>query len=257
MPDAHDWLDTDYRTLFRLHPDRRIERENDPDCSPGPRFWLGRSADGNLAGIRADVPTAVADELAHPSSEPPLADHMQPAHLDRYLALLAPVPHWNIGLVCPLPHALGFDTDARVALIDGDSDAGRHLLHALSTHGMPEGLYSMGFRSAADLWAPWCAAVVDGEVASVAFAARLSEAGAELGLATATAFRGRGRGGGDRGVVAAAVASNAHAVLQHRQRQPRVTTRGVAPRPHAARHDAASGIALEPARHLNERRRSP
>ena len=193
MPDAHDWLDTDYRTLFRLHPDRRIERENDPDCSPGPRFWLGRSADGNLAGIRADVPTAVADELAHlASSEPPLADHMQPAHLDRYLALLAPVPHWNIGLVCPLPHALGFDTDARVALIDGDSDAGRHLLHALSTHGMPEGLYSMGFRSAADLWAPWCAAVVDGEVASVAFAARLSEAGAELGLATATAFRGRG-----------------------------------------------------------------
>ena len=65
-------------------------------------------------------------------------------------------------------------------------------------------------------------------------------------------FVGASRGGGDRGVVAAAVASNAHAVLQHRQRQPRVTTRGVAPRPHAARHDAASGIALEPARHLNE-----
>ncbi len=58
--------------------------------------------------------------------------------------------------------------------------------------GMPEGLFSMGFQGAADLWAPWCAAVVDGEVASVAFAARLSEVGAELGLATAPAFRGRG-----------------------------------------------------------------
>ena len=46
MPDAKDWLDIDYRTLFRLHPDRRIERENGPDCSPGPRYWLGRCADG-------------------------------------------------------------------------------------------------------------------------------------------------------------------------------------------------------------------
>ncbi|VWC88753.1 GNAT family acetyltransferase [Burkholderia lata] len=193
MPDIHDWLDIDYRTLFRLHPDRRIERENDPDCSPGPRFWLGRCADGNLAGVRADVPPPVADELMRlTSSEPPLADRIQPAHLERYLALLAPVPHWNIGLVYPLPHALGFDTDARVALIDGDSDAGRHLLHTLSTRGMPEGLFSMGFRRVTDLWAPWCAAVVDGEVASVAFAARLSDVGAELGLATAPAFRGRG-----------------------------------------------------------------
>ncbi|NHV25826.1 GNAT family N-acetyltransferase [Burkholderia sp. D-99] len=193
MPDTHDWLDIDYRTLFRLYPDRRIERENDPDCSPGPRFWLGRCVDGSVAGVRADVPTPVAHELARlADSEPPLADRMQPAHLERYLALLAPVPHWNIGLVYALPHALGFDTDAHVALIDGDSDAGRHLLHALSTHGMPDGLFSMGFRSSADLWAPWCAAVVDGEVASVAFAARLSGVGAELGLATAPAFRGRG-----------------------------------------------------------------
>ncbi|VWB45940.1 GNAT family acetyltransferase [Burkholderia lata] len=193
MPDANDWLDIDYRTLFRLHPDRRIERENDPECSPAPRFWLGRCADGSLAGVRTDVPTPIADALARlADSEPPMADRMQPAHLERYLALLAPVPHWNIGLVYPLPHALRFDTDPRVALIGGDSDAGRHLLHALSTQGMPEGLFSMGFRRAADLWAPWCAAVVDGEVASIAFAARLSEAGAELGLATAPAFRGRG-----------------------------------------------------------------
>ncbi|VWD16851.1 GNAT family acetyltransferase [Burkholderia lata] len=193
MPDANDWLDIDYRTLFRLYPDRRIERENDPDCSPGPRFWLGRCADGNLTGVRADVPPAVADELARlADSEPPSADRMPPAHLERYLALLAPVAHWNIGLVYALPHACGFDTDTRVALINGDSDAGWHLMHALSTHGMPEGLFSMGFRSAADLWAPWCAAVVDGEIASVAFAARLSAVGAELGLATAPAFRGRG-----------------------------------------------------------------
>ncbi|WP_368042302.1 GNAT family N-acetyltransferase [Burkholderia pyrrocinia] len=126
------------------------------------------------------------------ASEPPLAGRMQPAHLERYLSILAPVSHWNLGCVYALPHALEFDTDARIALIDGDSDAGRQLLQSISTHGMPEGLLSMGFRSADDLWAPWCAAVVGGEVVSVAFAARLSDVGAELGLATAPAFRGRG-----------------------------------------------------------------
>ncbi|HDR9582593.1 TPA: GNAT family N-acetyltransferase [Burkholderia stabilis] len=193
MSDAKDWLDIDYRTLFRLRPDRRIERENDPDCSPGPRFWLGGCADGNMSGIRADVHADIAADLARVAgSEPPFAERMLPVHLERYLAMLAPVQHWNTGLVYALPHALRFDTDARVALIDGDSDAGRQLRQSLSANGMPEGLFSMGFRSAAGLWAPRCAAVVDGEVASVAFAARLSEAGAELGLATAPAFRGRG-----------------------------------------------------------------
>ncbi|UTV58047.1 GNAT family N-acetyltransferase [Burkholderia arboris] len=193
MTDANDWLDIDYRTLFRLRPDRRIERENDPGCSPGPRFWLGRCACGTLAGVRADVSADLADELTRMAdSEPPLSDSVQPAHLERYLAQLAPVSHWNIGLVYALPNALEFDTGAHVALVDGNSDAGRQLRQSLSAHGMPDGLRSMGLCSIADLWAPWCAAVVDGEVVSVAFAARLSDTGAELGLATAPAFRGRG-----------------------------------------------------------------
>lgn len=48
--------------------------------------------------------------------------------------------------------------DVRIALIDGDSDAGRQLRQSLSTHGMPDELFSTGFRSAADLSAPRCAA---------------------------------------------------------------------------------------------------
>jgi len=39
---------------------------------------------------------------------------------------------------------------------------------------------------------PWCVAVIDEKIAPIAFAARLSDLGAELGLATAKAFRGRG-----------------------------------------------------------------
>jgi hypothetical protein len=39
---------------------------------------------------------------------------------------------------------------------------------SLSRHGMPDGLAELGFRTASDLWPPWCMARVDGDVASIA-----------------------------------------------------------------------------------------
>lgn len=63
-----------------------------------------------------------------------------------------------------------------------------------ATDGVPESWFDLGFHGVADFWSPWCAAIVDGEVASLACAARLTDSGAELGLVTAKAFRGRGFG---------------------------------------------------------------
>jgi hypothetical protein len=53
-------LAIDFRTLFVLAPGGRIERENDPDHSPGPRFWLAGCASGNVSGDRFDVSEGVA-----------------------------------------------------------------------------------------------------------------------------------------------------------------------------------------------------
>jgi predicted GNAT family acetyltransferase len=69
---------------------------------------------------------------------------------------------------------------------------GEDLLATLRESGIPAGLFDMGFVDAGEFWAPWCAAVVEDEVASVAFAARLSGVGAAVGVATAPRFRGRG-----------------------------------------------------------------
>lgn len=69
---------------------------------------------------------------------------------------------------------------------------GRDLVHSWASTGVPENLFEIGFRRVADFWAPWCAAIVDGHIASIAFAARLSDTGAELGLVTTKAFRGQG-----------------------------------------------------------------
>lgn len=188
-------LAIDYRTLFVLDESGRIVRENDPDRSPGPRFWLARCEQGHIAGARSDVADDVAAALMALAAAEPLvpAGDGDPAHLDRYAALLsggsAP-PERGPGLIYELPHGLRREHDA--TLVDSETEAGQRLCDSFRDRGMPTGLVELGYRDASDLWPPWCLALHGGEVASVACAARLSEEGAELGLATVRAFRGRG-----------------------------------------------------------------
>ncbi len=190
----HDtaWLDLDYRTLFRLDENRRIERENDPDRSPGPNFWLAGSAEGNMFGISADVSDRVAAELEGlASTEPTFAHPAMPRHLDRYLEMLASTRH-NFGLIYELPRGLSFASPARI--IDSESEAGRNLLQSFAANGTPTGLAEVGFHDKQDFWSPWCVAVINGDIVSIAFAARLSDVGAEVGVTTMKAFRGQGFG---------------------------------------------------------------
>lgn len=188
-----DWLNIDYRTLFRLSAGGRIEAENDPDRSPGPRFWLAGCAEGNVFGVRSDIPGDIIAELQTlATAEPPFTHPAAPRFLGRYLMALAhhrPVAHHALGLIYELPHSLSYNSAARV--IGSDSEDGEALARSLSSNGMPEGISELGFRDVADFWPPWCVAIVDGDIASIAFSARLSDLGAELGVATAKAFRGR------------------------------------------------------------------
>lgn len=186
------WLDLDYRTLFRLDKNRRIERENDPDRSSGPRFWLAGSAEGNMFGIGADVAGRIAANLENLAATEPVFMHLAvPKHLDRYLEMLAPARH-NFGLIYELPHGLSFSPQARI--VTGESGEGRNLLQSLSTKGMPASLTEVGFHGTEDFWPPWCVAIVNDKIASIAFAARLSDVGAEIGVTTMKDFRGQGFG---------------------------------------------------------------
>lgn len=188
-------LEVDHRTLFRLTPSGRIERENDPDQSHGPRMWVAGCKTGNVFGVRIDVPDDIVAEIGSlVRSEPPFFDaDVPPRHLERYLTLVrqgAERPSATYELIYELPHSLRSTSD--VKLVTSESEEGQHLNDTLSDRGMPQGLADLGFRSVADLWPPWCAAIADGEIASLAFAARISDVGAELGLATARQFRGKG-----------------------------------------------------------------
>ncbi|TPI46207.1 GNAT family N-acetyltransferase [Mesorhizobium sp. B2-9-1] len=188
-----DWLRTDYRTLFRLGRDGRIAGENDPECSPGPLLWLAGCASGNIFGLHADLPDDLAGELEGLlATEPPFMHPATPRHFELYLALLGGGDHarHNFGLIYDLPHDHPYANG--VQLVGSDSDDGQAIIRSWKAEGVPEALFELGFREVADFWAPWCAALVGGDVASIAFAARLADAGAELGLATVKAFRGRG-----------------------------------------------------------------
>jgi hypothetical protein len=188
-------LATQLRTLFILTSTGRIDCENDPDRSPGPRLWLAGCALANVAAVRSDVADEVAAEITGLAATEPAftAVDTPPRYLDRYVDLLsrdAPVPQKTSGSIYELPHRMRFKS--AVELIDGESQEGQRLEGHLSDHGMPYGLRELGFRSASDLWRPWCIVRVHDELVSVAFAARLSEIGAELGVATVKASRGRG-----------------------------------------------------------------
>ncbi len=188
-------LSTQFKTLFLTSGSGRIERENDPDHSLGPRLYLAGCASGNVAGLRSDVTDDLAAEImALVALEPPFgARDGRPQYLDHYIDLLSregAVRKQSLGVIYELPNELEYAPGA--PLIDSESDEGERLHASLSVNGMPTGLLDMGFLDVSHFWAPWCVALHDGQVASVAFAARLSEAGAEIGVATAAAFRGRG-----------------------------------------------------------------
>jgi Acetyltransferase (GNAT) domain len=188
-------LTIEFQTAFVLERTGRILITNDPDHSPAPRFVLPGCASGNICGVRVDVADAIAMQLmALAASEPPFFDRLStPRHLDRYIELLSregPASQPNLGMSYVLPNNVAYPHDAR--LICSDSPEGQDLRASWATKGIPNGLAEMGFSG--DFWEPWCVALEQGEVASVAFAARLSETGACLGLATSPELRGKGYG---------------------------------------------------------------
>jgi hypothetical protein len=194
-PTNIDLLKIDFRTLFILNTNDRILDENEPIPSEGPQFWLARCSEGQVYGFHVDVNDKTIDRIKHLiASDPTTPD--EPGHrnnLHDYLTLLRrgqSDPDYNFGLIYHLPHSLSYVTPSN--LVFSNLDDGKALLHSWQTSGMPKSLLDLGFNSTADIWPPWCAAIVGDEVASLAFCARLSDEGAELGLVTVKEFRGRG-----------------------------------------------------------------
>lgn len=177
------------QTAFIFDGRGRVAHESAPDRSRGKRFSFAGCSEGNVGVVRDDVPDAVADELERLlAGEPPLsAPDAVPRHGQRYVDLLGGSA--RLGLLWVFPGPLDFGEGAH--LVWSGTDEGEELVGHFG-QVVPEGLAKTGFHRPVDLWAPWCVALVDGMVASVAETVRSGEGGAEVGVDTDPSFRGRG-----------------------------------------------------------------
>jgi RimJ/RimL family protein N-acetyltransferase len=182
-------------SMFALSDSGRILREGPPDNSPGPRLCLAGCAGGNIVRLRHDVSDEIAREAAALAGvKPHWSDpSVAPRCLDALVKLLwadAPAETATPALIYRLPNGLAYDAGATI--IRGDEADGEQLLARFSRQGMPAHLIEAGFTGLDDFWEPWCAAMEGGEIAAMAFAARLGARGADVGVYSFPGFRGRG-----------------------------------------------------------------
>jgi RimJ/RimL family protein N-acetyltransferase len=212
--DDRDLLALQADALFGSDAGGRIVFEHTPGHRPAPRLYLALGAAGSVLRLRNDVSAAAAKELKRlADAEPPPADgDAHPVHLDHYLRLLAdeaPIAQQEPGLTWELPPDTAFHQPA--TLVRSGTHEGDALIARLLAEGMPPAMVALGFVDTDEFWPPWCVVLDGGEIASIAFAARISDHAADVGLTTVPAFRGRGHG------AAATAAWAAHPQLRGRR----------------------------------------
>lgn len=197
-PDS-DWLDLHLDALF-VHDERgRIVTRNALDRGPAPRFFLGRTPDGNRWRFRHDLPDALVSRLeASCQEEPPTADLRSPLrHEQRYRALLAghgpEAEAWS-GPAYRFPEALPPTALDVVRLTAGDA-------HLLRGGDLEPWLEDIGHSE------PLVALVREDRAVSVCGSVRISPEAHEAGVETSAGARGRG-------FAVAVVAAWARAVRQ-------------------------------------------
>jgi RimJ/RimL family protein N-acetyltransferase len=190
-----DLLSLRLATGFVMTDSGRMLRVNAPDRTLAPRLYLTGCESGNLVRLRQDVGSATAGEIeALVADEPPLYDVDQPPkHQDEYVELLAretPIESVRSGLAWYFPEHLQHVSE--VQLIISESAEGEDLLARLARDGVPEPLVALGFVDLDEFWPPWCVALYEDQIASIAFAACLGPNAAETGVTTVPEFRRRG-----------------------------------------------------------------
>jgi hypothetical protein len=175
----------------------RMLRNTNPDRGAPPRLRLARSAHGTVVSIGHDVgeATARAIEALAADEQQPLRDRDSvPVHADEYVELLgaeAPVVERRSGLSYCFPPDFSYEDD--VALVTSDMPAAERARLGMAPERVPpEPLVALGFSTVGKVWEPWCLALHEGEIASVAETVRIGPRGAEVGVNTVPTLRARG-----------------------------------------------------------------
>lgn len=172
-----------------VHDERgRLLRVNEPaPAEPAPRFFLARTAEGNLWRTRYDLPEDLASELGRlVASEPITPDLSQSTRYEaEYRALLqqhAPVSSTYAGPAYFLPE-IASSTVANIA---------DNTVTITPANSALVGTYFPYTRSNYIELAPVVVSVADGTAVAVCFSARITAEVAEAGVRTVEGYRRRG-----------------------------------------------------------------
>jgi RimJ/RimL family protein N-acetyltransferase len=192
---------TSPRELMRIHVDALFTRDaagdlvrvNEPDGAPAPRFFLGRTADGDVLRFRHGVGAGLRRELAAAAAADDADPPTDAARYEAILARAAPVERTEMGPAFIFPARPPCFPDGAHRVTRENAELLRRYLPAW----LPDVLHDP----------PMFAVVVDGDAVAVCCSVRQTDAAHEAGVDTAPAFRGRG-------YAARAAAAWAHAVRE-------------------------------------------
>lgn len=178
------------RDLMRLHVEALFTRDdaghlivvNEPNGAAAPRFFLGRTAEGNACWFRHDVePTVGRDLVALSESLPAVIDlDADPGDAAPFIALLAreaPVIRTWAGPAFHFP---------------SDLPAGESVARVTPENATVLHSYLEDWRADVALGVPMAAALDAGKAVSICCSVRVTPQAHEAGVETHPEFRGRG-----------------------------------------------------------------
>jgi hypothetical protein len=192
------FLEIQADALFTHDARGRIGYVNEPDGDRAPRFFFGRTGEGNLWRFRDDLTEDLVRHLDRLAADEPVQVDLraEPRNLGAFLAALRSdreTPSIDAGPAFRFPDELPPPADV--------TPITRENIHLLRRLGWDPDAEAREL----DARGPFVAVVQDGAAVSVCFCARLTARSAEAGVETMEAYRGRG-------YAPAVVAAWAHAV---------------------------------------------
>ncbi|HUQ83189.1 MAG TPA: GNAT family N-acetyltransferase [Gemmatimonadaceae bacterium] len=180
---ARDLMRLHVQALYTMDARGRLDRVNEPGGGPAPRFFLGRTREGNEWWFRHDVDDAVAHELEALAASETVSDDLRTSRVSaaRYEALLArvgPVQRTESGPAYWVPPSESSASPDVVHVTGENVD----LLHRYLTPWLGDVVTSP----------PLFALLHDGHGVAVCASVRITPLAHEAGVETHLDFRGRG-----------------------------------------------------------------
>ncbi len=178
-------LEIQVDALFTHDPDTRIRSINDPDGDPAPRFFFGRTRQGNLWRFSHDLPENTVRRLEDLTVDEPVNGELQaePRYLRAYMEVLREdreVLSVDSGPAYRFPNDLPAPADVtRIT---------RSNLHLLAGMVSDADTLALTFEARE----PRMAVMENGVAVSLCYSSRLTARAAEAGVETLEGYRGRG-----------------------------------------------------------------